>query len=269
MFDQDGNGLVDFREFCLALAKACLGPGYGRLRFLFSLFDVHAAGVLSRQVCASYGVRRWRWLAGWAGGAAPSRHSRLACLLGHLQEFRPLVEYCWRQAVAHSHTGGAGDTGVTSDAVAGPNPWVEEQLTLIADPATPEEFVKWAAKLDVAQLLAPFEVVPTPERERLVVQSLMQNSRVREGDTRWIVSAKWWRSWKAYVEFAEPDAVLEDARASPSAGVEAWTSPTSPDVRRSWVCMVGTRHRVQCLACHARPAWRTVVAMPLPPPTAR
>lgn len=38
------------------------------------------------------------------------------------------------------------------------------QITLIADPTTPEEFVRWAGKLDVAQLLSCFEVVPSPQR---------------------------------------------------------------------------------------------------------
>lgn len=60
MFDRDGNGRIDFREFCLALVDACLGPGYDRLRFLFSLFDVSGSNRLATPELKALVTFCWR-----------------------------------------------------------------------------------------------------------------------------------------------------------------------------------------------------------------
>ena len=38
VFDANDDGTVSFRDFCVTLARACLGPGYDRQCWLFELF---------------------------------------------------------------------------------------------------------------------------------------------------------------------------------------------------------------------------------------
>ena len=100
VFDMDNNGVVDFREFCITLARACLGPGYDRLRFLFHLFDVKGEGQLS-----------------------------------HV-DLRPLLAFCWRQAIyqagSTSDSKTEFDAPVACDSSSTPatpcDAWVDEQV---------------------------------------------------------------------------------------------------------------------------------------------
>ena len=98
-FDANGDGRVDFRDFCFVLAEACLGPGYDRLRFLFSLFAGEGKSEIGPK------------------------------------ELRTLLGYCWRQVgpdSASSRSRGDGPVGADAASAASVDArcdaWVDKQV---------------------------------------------------------------------------------------------------------------------------------------------
>ena len=53
IFDSDGNGFLDFKEFLLALDIATCTTEQNRLEWIFKLFDVDNDGVIDVQEMAS------------------------------------------------------------------------------------------------------------------------------------------------------------------------------------------------------------------------
>ena len=80
-------------------------------------------------------------------------------------------------------------------------------------------------------------------REKLIVTQLQQAARVREGDVRCVVSAKWWRAWKLYVGFDTATNGVGDGQN----GLEAWSAAGVLDVGCCFVRCLPCRHSHGCV----------------------
>ena len=72
---------------------------------------------------------------------------------------------------------------------------------------------------------------------------LQQAARVREGDVRCVVSAKWWRAWKLYVGFDTATNGVGDGQN----GLEAWSAAGVLDVGCCFVRCLPCRHSHGCV----------------------
>merc|ERR1719414_295967 len=61
------------------------------------------------------------------------------------------------------------------------------------------EFCLW--HIDVSQLFADFNLVPSNEEEKLIIQQLLDENPMEVGQTWYVIAAKWWNLWKEYVKF--------------------------------------------------------------------
>ena len=64
------------------------------------------------------------------------------------------------------------------------------------------DFVEWAMKhMDMKFIMKPFELIPSPDREKAVIMAFMSDMKPTEGLNVCIISSVWWEAWRNYVNF--------------------------------------------------------------------
>lgn len=67
------------------------------------------------------------------------------------------------------------------------------------------DFVEWAIKnIDFMYILKPFELIPSPEKEKNLIYSSLEELKPKEGLVICLVSNQWWDAWRNYVTYGRP-----------------------------------------------------------------
>lgn len=63
-------------------------------------------------------------------------------------------------------------------------------------------FTEWAVKnMDMRFIMKPFELIPSPDKEKTVIYNCMQEMKLVPGFKVCLISSVWWETWKNYVAF--------------------------------------------------------------------
>ena len=60
--------------------------------------------------------------------------------------------------------------------------------------------------MEIDIVLEPFEVIPSPAKERHIIKHIMKkfaSKSLMVGEVVYILSKRWWDTWKNYVHYAE------------------------------------------------------------------
>ena len=175
MFDTDGDGVVDCREFCVGVTLCSHHvSAKEKIQRMFDIFDVDNDGKLSK--------------------------SEVRALLETSVSSLSQVDL----AVSRPRTSSKDDKNVVPDVPK--QSWIRTQETVLLkgkDFITFDTFSAWA-KDHLEACAAPFAIIPTKEYERRRAKELLQKSRkMRKGQTWYVVSFEWWNHWVSYVGFYE------------------------------------------------------------------
>ena len=65
-----------------------------------------------------------------------------------------------------------------------------------------QNFIDWAVKnMDMLYIMKPFELIPSPEKEKVLINELLQEMKPASGVSVCLISSIWWETWKNYVAF--------------------------------------------------------------------
>jgi len=205
IFDEDGSGKLDFREFCVGVAMCSLGDRKDKAGFVFDIFsrnkDHHLdEGELSQLFLTAHAVnscfssnQECKGTSTEEAATPPLVRKSIAALVRHLLKTSPGVE-----AEAY----GGGDKNRR-----GKGPLLDRG-----------DFVSWAApNFDVALLLRPFQIIVPAAEEKDRITALLRTHLAhcnhREGtptddgttpassQAMHLVSKLWWDKWCAYTQF--------------------------------------------------------------------
>lgn len=167
MFDTDNSGKLNFREFCCALALCChlMSSDDEKIRFVFDMFDTNDDGLLSSN------------------------------------DVQLLLESIRDDEMRRNEDGKApGQRQLRINEM-------KQELLGNAQCLTFEHFHEWASRnLDsLNSLLHTFQIVPSPERERLMCEEILsRHQSLQEGSTWYCISHKWLQVWKAHACWKGP-----------------------------------------------------------------
>ena len=66
------------------------------------------------------------------------------------------------------------------------------------------DFVGWCVKyLDFTFILKPFDILPSPEREKMIIYEMLEQIRFTEGSIGYLLTCQWWETWKNYVSYGK------------------------------------------------------------------
>jgi len=173
MFDADGSGKLNFKEFCCALALCCqlMSSDDEKIRFVFDMFDTNDDGLLSElevQQLVEHGIRED-------------------------DKYLPADEHL-RQEAQHRNWSRIAELK-------------QELLGNTSQPLSFDRFYEWALRnmASLNKLLCTFQLVPAPQRERAVCEDIMlRNPALQEGCTWYCISHKWLQVWKSYTGWSLP-----------------------------------------------------------------
>ena len=180
MFDRDGDGVVDCREFCVGVTLFSQHvSAKEKIQRVFDIFDVDSDGKLSKS------------------------------------EVRALLE----TAVSSTMTVSRPRTSSKDDQIVVDDPkqsWIRTEETRLLrqneDAVTFETFSAWA-KDNLEACAAPFAIVPTKEYERKCARKLLREAQnMKKGQTWYVVSFEWWNHWVYYVNFYDDDDEEENSK---------------------------------------------------------
>ena len=82
--------------------------------------------------------------------------------------------------------------------------WMQKQIESLFNDKSQglgfDEFLVWAREnLNVYKLLNTFEIVPSPRREKFLITQILKEYEMQVGDTFYVLSHRWWESWKHFV----------------------------------------------------------------------
>eukprot|EP00439_Symbiodinium_sp_Y106_P043666 s1713_g5.t1 len=174
MFDADGSGKLNFKEFCCALALCCqlMSSDDEKIRFVFDMFDTNDDGLLSAaevQQLLDHALQR----EDDKNNAAMDAQQQEAALQHRTRRLAEMKQEMLQRSVK---TFSQEKTTTTST----------ELLTGSSAPLSFDRFYEWAmgnmASLD--NLLCTFQLVPEPQRERAVCEEILaRNPTLQEGAT--------------------------------------------------------------------------------------
>ncbi|CAK9114429.1 unnamed protein product [Durusdinium trenchii] len=173
MFDTDGSGKLNFKEFCCALALCCqlMSSDDEKIRFVFDMFDTNDDGLLSALEVQQL-----------------VEHS-----LREEEKYLPADEHLRQEAQLRSRSR--------------ISKLKQELLGSTSQPLSFDRFYEWAQRnMDsLNNLLCTFQLVPAPQRERAVCEDIMlRNPVLQEGCTWYCISHKWLQVWKSYTGWTQP-----------------------------------------------------------------
>jgi len=71
---------------------------------------------------------------------------------------------------------------------------------------TEKQFYQFCSRhIDVNQLFTDFNLVPSNQEEKMIIQQLLDENPMEVGQTWYVIAAKWWNLWREYVRFEEGD----------------------------------------------------------------
>lgn len=174
MFCQEGEKMMDFREFCTAITICCYGRKEKKAEIIFNLFDSDHDGFL-----------------------APNETEELV-----------------RTALKSMERLESDRTSRTSHRSTWMRQSGNDLLSELSktEKMSREDFLAWSKKNDIiTYMLELFRIVPTSEIEmRTVVSILKEHQGMTAGETWHILSARWWETWCLYTQYRAFDEAEED-----------------------------------------------------------
>jgi ubiquitin C-terminal hydrolase len=70
-----------------------------------------------------------------------------------------------------------------------------------------ENFIDWSIKkMDFYYITKPFQMIPSPEKEKAIVYELLNDIKIEDGTVVYLVQYEWWETWNNYVAYGRyPD----------------------------------------------------------------
>jgi len=172
MFDTDNSGRLNFREFCCALALCChlMSSTDEKIRFVFDMFDTNDDGLLSAN------------------------------------DLQLLLEAAFQRTPGVSNNGEVDERDVAKKQQEIME-LKEELLGSGGQHLTFERFQGWAQNNleSLNNLLHTFQIVPSPERERAIMEEILSRHKtLQDGSTWYCISHKWLQVWKAHAGWTGP-----------------------------------------------------------------